>query len=249
MKKYIAMFSAVLLITLISGCFYTSEDYLIRYEQFLNYSLGEFEIVIDGEIESWDVSPKTWKVWELQYTHQSGEVRDFRFTNLSSNFGRIVLHHAILNTGYEIEREIARQYFEDEELVEIVVLQSDFYNIQAVSQISLLQIMGRNRTGGSRTDVINRRNGLRLYAITPQELVSNWNVTFGISVFIRDNEIYEYMIDQTKEMVRTLSAYLEQDQVEVFFRFRDWDFDGEIPFEDFHLIYSRETDNFEVVSD
>jgi len=53
---------------------------------------------------------------------------------------------------------------------------------------------------------------LRLNTITAQELVSDWGVVFGISVAVRDYEIYEYMIEQTKEMVRTMSSYLEQDQ-------------------------------------
>jgi len=255
MKKYVAFFLAVLLIIFNSRPAPTfSEDYLIRYGRFLNYSFGEFAVVVDGEIESlWEISPKTWTVWELQYIHQNGEERNFRFSrnnNLNgtnySYFGRQVLRHAMLNVGYKIEKEIARQYFMDEELVDIVVLQDNSFNTQVVRQNSVVQIMGRFPISRRRADVLNHRNGLRLYSITSQELVSEWDVEFGISLIIRDYENYEEMIGQLKEMTRAMSAYLEQDQVQIFVRFRDSNFDDAPSFNDFRGIYNRKTETFEI---
>ena len=230
----------------------------------MNYSLGEFEILIDGEFrDAYPVSPKTWLVWELQYTHQNGEIRNFNFSDTrhhhTTGFGRLVLGHATFNIGYELEREIARQYFIDEPLVELSVRVSHSLHGTDGNPNSVVQIIGVNNAERTNfqyafnncpySHVINPRTGLRLSTITAQELVSDWGVTFGVSVAVRDYDIYEYMIEQTKEMVRTMSAHLEQDQVEIRFRFRDHDFGGEPPFEDFQLIYCREADSFETVSD
>ena len=263
MKKCFAISLAIALAILISGCFNTSEDYLIRYERFLNYSLGEFEVIIDGELrDAYPVSPKTWLVWELQYTHQNGEIRNFSFSDTrhhTTGFGRLVLRHATFNVGDEIEREIARQYFIDEPLVELSVRASHSFHGMDGNPNSVVEIIGVSSVERTNTQsvfnlapyahVINSRTGLRLSTITAQELVSDWGVNFGISVAVRDYDIYEYMIEQTKEMIRAMSAYLEQDQVEIRFRFRDHDFEGDPPFEDFQLIHCREADNFEMVSD
>ena len=264
MKMYVVISLITVIVFLVSGCFNTTENYLARYERFLNYSLGEFEVIIDGELrDAGDVSPKTWHEWIVEYTHQNGEEHQFQFTNNASkngntaDFGRLVLRHATLNIGDEIEREIAKQYFIDEPLVELSVRASHSFHGMDGNPSSVVEIIGVSSVESTNTQsalnldpyahVINSRTGLRLNTITAQELVTDCGVNFGISVAVRDYEIYEYIIEQTKEMVRTMSAYLEQDQVEIRFRFRDHDFDGEPPFEDFQLIYCRETDNFEEV--
>jgi len=237
-----------------------AENYLVKYERFLSYSLGEFEVIIDGELRDAEpVSPKSWLVWELEYMHESGEVFNFFFSDTrhhyGTGFGRTVLHHATAIGLYEITEEVARSYFKDEPLIELTtMIWQNFHGTTGNpnSEIQIIGVMNNDRSHFQDAlrvcpyaHVINPRTGLRLYSITAQELVSDWGVSFGISVAVRDYEIYEYMIEQTKAMVRTLAAYLDQDQMEIRFRFRDHDFEQEAPFEDFQLIYHRETDHFE----
>lgn len=247
-NKYIAFFLLTIFVTVnLRPVPASSSDYLIRYQQFLNYSLKAFEVLVDGEVQGWDVSPKTWMVWELQYTHENGDERNLRLSRgtgivpgSTPVFGRQVLHHALIHAGIDIKQDVARQYFPDEALVDMTVLYSQFFNTQVVRSNSNLIIMGRINNG-CYTCVSHPRNGLKLYSVTAQALVSDWDVEFAVALTIRDDAMYEEMVEQLKAMTRTLANDLSQDEVEIFVRFRS----GEADLEDLHLIYNRQDDDFE----
>jgi len=241
LKKCIAFLIVVSLFTFFSGCSDHGEDYLRRYQRFLSYSLGEHQVIIDGEIRTFgEPAPKhkTYRIWELEFTRQNGEERNFWFTD--GDFARQVLSYAIYIARGDIKREVASRYF-DEELIVTGRMPIDSANIIVPRADTVVLVLGRidlDRYSFSR--VSNSRNGLRLYSITPQELVSDWGVLFSVSVSTSDYENYADILEQFKALTRTLADYLEQDEMQVFFTLRGND---EISFRG---IYNRQADTFEV---
>ncbi|MCL2367695.1 MAG: hypothetical protein FWC72_01755 [Oscillospiraceae bacterium] len=240
MNKFIPIFLGVLLLL----CSNRQADYLIRYQRFLGHSLGDYQVIIDGEIRTFgEPAPewKTYKLWELQFTRQNGEARTFRFVD--GEFPRQVLAHAIDIAREEIKSEVASQYF-DEGLIDIHRMPIHSANVIIPGRETVVLIPGYVDFGYSFAPVANPRNGLRLYSVTPQELVADWGVRFGVSVYTRDYENYADILERFKALTRTLADYLEQDETQVFFTLRG---NGEDTDEiRFRGVYHRQTDTFAV---
>lgn len=243
---YIAACIITLLIVLDARLFssFFTDDYLVRYERFLKYSLGDFVVIRDSE----DHTYVRFDVWELQYTHQNGNSGTFHFSNWEgTHFRNYVSNHARSTAGAHLESEIATQYFTN--------VSSRVISVHPAEEVARsvyrwhwgdddVTILVTEITRSHQ--VLNHRSGLRLHSITPQELVSDWGVSFDISVVVHNYSSYERMIEQLKGMTRTLSAYLEQDETRIFFTIHDND---EAPFDvseiNFSGTYYRQTDTFE----
>ena len=267
MKKYAAFFPALGALLIVSFIGYIGYfayfDYMQnhlrrhqdigRYERFLSYSLGEFEIITAGEIRSAGGDPnwKEWMEWEIQFTRQNGKERNFLFTD-QNPFGWSVLNHAMSMAREDIQREVASQYFSIEELTDgsgRMLSNSTWGNVVSPGAGTVVSVFGSHPNTRQLVScpqfydrVLNARNGLRLYSVTPQELVSDWGFIFQVVVQTDDFENYADLIERFKAMTRTLATYLEQDQIQISFRF-------DPPGMSFGGIYNRQTDTFETMID
>jgi len=218
-----------------SGCTrHFEEDYLDKFGPYINYSLGEFEIIANGESRSseWASIPiaVTYKSWTLQYERQNGEVSTFTFNNYSGNdifdFGRDVIRHAAAIGAHDIRQGIARDYFLPEELdiywgipFELGNLLNWQFRLNGLNGVSfVLQPPSDDyfrETGFAY--VLNPQNGLQFHSITPQELVADWGFALCVSVVSQDYERYEDVIERLKAISRALADNLELEQCKVRF--------------------------------
>ena len=207
-------------------------DYLRRYGDFLNYSLGDFT-VLEKRTRNAGVLYRSW-VWDLQFTRQNGEERIFRIDNNQPLHSSIIWGGA-LGIMRDSLQSIASNYFTLEELQ------------RESSSDTRVFLWSGPRERIPSTLVLDPQNGLQLYSVTSQELVANWGFALEVECRTCDWENYTNLIKRLKTMTRTLSAYLEQD--EILLRFILSDSQG-FTLEDisFGGIYNRQTDTFKTLA-
>jgi len=179
-------------------------NYLRRYEAYLAYSLGDFTVLGQRFRSSGTLNRSI--EWQLQFTRQNGETRLFTVDN-----GQALAQSVVWGGAQGIIQDAlagkAAGYFAPEELDR---------DTQTPTQIFLWTgPIGDRRSDNSR--VIDPQSGLRLYSVSPQELVAHWGFNLDIDVRSRDYANRADIIDRLKEMTRTMAAYLEQDDVIVRF--------------------------------
>ena len=249
MKKLAFFLLSLVLVAFFAGCFIFDflEDYYNRNRQFLSYSLGEYEIIVNDERTNGPHPYQTKRVWELQFTRQNGEEGQFRFVSCSFTNPRFytqVVSSAIWMARDDIHRELANRYFAEEELTAA----AGTHTRDLPVRVELgPEAPWFDRSIISSARVLNRQNGLRLYSVTPQELVFDWGVRFRIIVRVYIDEDYAEVFERLQAMTRTLSDYLGQDQIRI--RLVQWNFtsggNGTFHRTMFCMTYNRETGTFE----
>ena len=246
-------------------------DYLEKYSDFLNYSLGDFTVVIDGELRPRPYPHRAeHRSWLLLYTRHDGELRGFIFDNSSS------FDFAVVTEAQRIAATSVIQISDDfinlhDYLREYLHGSPSFHGhspMRLESQLSHLHPVGiREVTWSFWSDEhhgherITPLTGIRLSSITPAELVSDWGFVLSISVVSTDIDNRMDTVKTVDAMVRAFSEYFNQDQIEVTFRlsnsyfcFDSWErrtFDGfaDDDFIDLFYVwlYDRQSDSFETL--
>ena len=245
MKKYLALLLMTLILISLAACSTTRHTTNVyrSYRDFLSYSLGEYEIieertrrVTDGPIIGSSVE---YRIWELEYERQNGEVSVFQFNNRSGSIAWDFIRHAEEIVAEDLMREIINDSFEPASLRDITVL---------------VQIQGAipwEERDRSFTRELDSQTGLRLYSVTPQELLDDWNATIRVEARgYYDHGNYMSTIESLEAVTRVLADYLELDRIEVRFALF-MSRQNLTPRRDvsFHGYYNRETDTFEIQTD
>jgi len=205
--------------------------------------LGDYEVVRSGEFEthiprSFTVPAYTVinKTWLLRYERENGEVRNLFLTTERLFIENIILEVDRIGSSHLIN-EIASNYFVLCDYSEL----SEFGFTEASTNVFISFREPDNLRG-----ILNPRTGIRLYSVTPRELIDDWGFTFRVYVAIEEKEDYENVIERFEAMVRSLAAYLQQDRIDVRFRLRRGDFTTcDISFVGY---FDAQTDSFETQS-
>jgi len=227
MKKFITFLLVIcLILSLVAACSVATGDlglftanYRRQYNDFLRYSLGDFESVSsrwEYQGGSFTIGGRTrlFREWEIQFTRHNGEMRTLHFNN-RNNIAEGVIGLARIIGESDI-RNIVNYYFPPDGPTQISFWLS-FRGIMWLDSSSIL----------------DPQTGLQLYSVTPQELLNDWDFIIS-TITVRSRQDVS---EQFEAMMRTLSEYLAQDQVQ----FRFISVNANI---DFRGFYDRLTDTF-----
>ena len=233
--KLLAAFLAFVLLTFLVGCNVIWFRNTVRnYNDFLSFSLGEFEVT-NSEWQRrrnyWGFIPAGWiryRVWEVEYRLYTGEVRSLSINNRPGGFSldMAVIGQAGSIAEQQIIQDVPSGFFTDDERAPEGVVSIYFPSFQF-------------ETTPVVTDL---QSGIRLRYITPQELVADWGVTFRLRATIRDHNMHHEITDRLKEMTRYLAVYLGQNRIFIEVTSRGDDADLS-----FRGHYCKQTDTFDVV--
>jgi len=208
MKKYV-IFLLVILLLILSTIGYIgitssefipyTEDYLEQYRDFLQYSLGDFELLHEGTGgENFFGTAWEWQTWHVQFVHQNGEENTFFFSN-HEPMGLAVARHA--------------EQIGNAQLTELTDAMGG--HLAALDHVNSISISLHFQ--GQAAQLTDPQSGLRLsYPITWQTLLEDWDFMLRIAVRSR-SETYPEALAEMKELVRALAHDTEQDQIEVHF--------------------------------
>jgi len=211
MKRIIVLLTA-LLIPLLAACTTRitehNVNYLEIYGDFLSYSLGDFALLseeVDRRISPGGV--EEFKAWTVQFVHQNGEEMQFQFGNA-------------LSMRYYVARHAER--------FGVSVLSREFglaNNPNVFLQMRFQHDVPREYRDYSR--LVAPQSGLRLYSMTPQELVEYWGFALSVSVHNQESEqgAEALELEHAKELVRELADYIQHDEVSLSFVISAYDSD------------------------
>jgi len=228
MKRLITFIIVVLLLPTLFGCVRYTENTLRRNRDFLRFSLGDYVVVSEVDHKYRGPAPGyiDWKSWQVQYTRESGEEITFNFDNRArQGFGWWVVHHASEIGSDALVNGIASSYFPPE------VWGSRGLQLQPLIFPPFGLNLPEDRLDNTpENDAISRaldlQNGLQLYSVTPQELVTDWgfrlDISLSYSLYLEyaspeDDEDVAEVIERFKAMTRTLADYLDLEQVTLRF--------------------------------
>jgi len=209
MKRIIVLLTALLILPLAACTTRITEhnaDYLEIYSDFLTHSLGNFELLSEGVDRR--ISPggvEEFRAWTVQFVHQNGEEMQFQFGNaLSMRY--YVAQYAERFGISELSREFG-------------LANNPYVFIQMRFQYDV----PREYRDYSR--LVAPQSGLRLYSMTPQELVEYWGFVLSVSVHNQESEQDAEALKHAKELVRDLADYVQQDKVSLSFVTSTYDSD------------------------
>ena len=219
MKRNIAFLLVVSALVFLVGCVERTtfnNNHFREYRSFLDYSLGDFQFIEErtgrtsqGEL-SFGIQSYRFRIWELEYERQNGEISTFIFNNrasMSSQVKAAAIEIAQEDISDVISTYISRDQFE---IVPSFVGAIGF-SPRAFTEVVLN--IGLEDTG---TDILDSETGLQLYSATTQSLMNNWGL--GLSgIEIRQPITPSASGTQNLlAMARPLSAYTRQDEVFTF---------------------------------
>jgi len=198
MRKFLVCLGAILAFSL-AACDNVQEfdaDFLEIYNDFLRYSLGDFDLVHEGtDGDRFHRSVSRWRIWALRFEDEDGEERYFTFNNISQN-------HFIRSVIYQAQRIGASQFLGE---VDAANHRNVFHSLRFQSDIPFAYREYER--------LIDPQSGIRLSSVTWRELMEDWGFAVSVRVHSRDADMLEF----TKELVRVLSDYVAQDYVDVEF--------------------------------
>lgn len=243
--KYKKLFIALLLVffgplLLVVGCFYVlvitepypqrpvtrfTDDYLVMYEDFLQHSLGDFEVI--GHGERWNSSSNTYSLWwEVEFIDETGAVRTFLFSN-GSRMGSFVTGASMRHFGRDmLAYEVREELLEESDYLEriSVALRFQYDRLERDVDFSLLT---------------NPTYGIQLSKNwTAQQLLDEWDFNLYINLVSWTYDL-ETAIYEMETTIRTFADYFNQNVV--YGTFTIW-LDGERHFNRF--VYEREANQF-----
>ncbi|MNO45084.1 hypothetical protein D3C76_353410 [compost metagenome] len=243
MKKRLLCTILLCLALFIGGCSeHYKADYIKKFDSYLKYSLGDFE-VIDSETIEWRGDPLptkgTGKWWAIAFTDDLGIEREFEFRNFgysrggdSSNFGFAVMEYAIGLCKEQIIADVLLQHFEPDQ----IGYQENSTNDPKTS-VSLLQEYPSN---DNYAKFVDKKKGIQLKSIQPKELINDWGVSyrFNFETLIDDEEQTKEFIVKVEQVLRDYAKYVDNyDLLPV-------EIDGENYEDGYYGTYNKETDAF-----
>ena len=264
-KKAAPFLVAILLLLFLAGCATRhTENYLRTYRDFLNYSLGDFEVIYDGTDsvhQQWRGTTDTYRLWHLQYMRENGEEKEFRFNNMNNMYESVIRTAGNIGSDSLINSDMVHNYFSEAEFgldhsqptsVVFYMRPAADLPIQRTWQSAPRPADIEYAQPADPSAVTDSENGLQLSSVTSKQLVDDWGLTLQVYVTHRGEEDYADVVERLQAMLRTLSTYLGQDYIEVDLRAcggqlgNERDVDPEIAWElSFSGYYNRITDSFE----
>lgn len=251
MRRSICLLLLIILLTLVTiGCSeHYKADFLKKFDSYLQYSLGEFEVIDKQEIK-WRADPLpvsgTGLQWVVNFTDDRGIERDFKFRNYGytqggdpSNFGYAVMEYAMSLGKEQIITDVLLKYFHPDE----IGLQEDRTNETKTSVL----VMNEYPLKGDDyyANFVHPKKGLQLKLIHPKQLVQEW----GASYRFKFNTIIDDDDDQMKELIAKIEQALRD-----YAKYVD-DYDllpvevqGENYDDGYYGTYNKETDTFAWIS-
>lgn len=165
-----------------------------RYNSFLHYSLGDFELMENLRI----LSKTQYSGWIATFTHQNGMEMQFGFSN-HGHFGEQVAWSAGIIGISELANSI--ELMGHPNVFVTMHYQDDF-------------------SRGRFPQLINTRNGIRLSTITLQELVDDWGLTIYVQGHYNESQNGAKMLEITKKLVQAIAGQLMLDSIN--FEFIEW---------------------------
>lgn len=243
-KGILLLFMLLTFIT--AGCTeHYKTDYLKKFDSYLHYSLGEFEVTDKQEIK-WRADPLplsgTGLRWAVSFTDDRGIAREFEFRNYGytqggdqSNFGYAVMEYAMALGREQIIDDVLLKYFRQDEIG------IDEYRTNETKTSVLVKLERPFKDDDDYANFVHPKKGLPLKSIHPKQLIHDWGASYSFT--------FDTLIEDDDDQMAELIAKIEQVLREYMKYVDHYDLlptqvDGE-NFEDgFHGTYNKETDSF-----
>lgn len=251
MRRYICLLLLIILLALVTiGCSeHYKTDFLKKFDSYLQYSLGEFEVIDKQEIK-WRADPLpvsgTGIQWVVNFTDDRGIEREFKFRNYGytqggdpSNFGYAVMEYAVSLGKEQVITDVLLKYFHPEE----IGLQENRTNETKTSVL----VMNEYPLKGDDyyVNFVHPKKGLQLKSIHPKQLVQEWGASYGFkfnTIIDDDDDQMKELIAKIEQALRDYAKYVDDyDLLPVEVQGENYD-DG------YYGTYDKETDTFTWIS-
>jgi len=204
------------------------DDHLEIYQDFLQHSLGDFELLEYG-VRSRDSGMVRYRWWRVQFIDENGEDQVFTFDTRPM--------------AWQVAEAAASQV-DEEELATLAIdlRENHLENSEHLSEITLSVRFqnGLRVHEGDWEQLLDPNDGLQLSTlITAQSLMEEWG--FYPTVEIRSRSESSDAIEEMEMFMRDLADYFNQDIILVTFTRTRWLLSDRDPE---HFTYDRQTDSF-----
>ncbi|MEK4510454.1 hypothetical protein [Paenibacillus sp. FSL K6-2524] len=219
-------------------------DFLKKFDSYLSYSLGDFEVV-DAETIKWRADPLPVRGsglrWVLAFTDDRGFDREFTFKNYGytqggdqSNFGYAVMEYAMNLCEEQITTDVLLKYFHTDE----IGLQEYRTN---ETKISVALINEYPPKGDDYyANFVDPQKGLQLKSIHPKQLINDWGASYNFlfhTLIDNDDQMKEFMA-KIELVLRDYAKYVNN------YDLLPIEVNGENYEDGYHGTYNKETDSF-----
>jgi len=214
MKKYIKTFFIILVIvTILFGIrdilspqgFLTRTrirtDFLRQYNDYLQYSLGDFKLLNSGEGLVCTSTNLSARWWSVQFIDENSVEQTFSFSNLHS-MGSNVARHVGSNASKALSNHVVAHYLTNLDHLSSITTRLEFQ----ADQLRHLRDYYR---------LVDLHNGIQLkYFLDASTLLHEWDFNF-IDLTISSNSEYSFeeVLEEVEELIRNIAIYLELDSL------------------------------------
>ena len=178
-------------------------DFLSLYDDYLQYSLGDFKLLDSGEDIFCDSTNISVLWWSVEFIDETGKEQTFSFSNFN-RMGNSVARHV-----GDIASEALSNYIEDHCLITLDHL-SEIYTRLAfqADQYRYSHLRDYDR-------LIDLQNGIQLrYFLDAHTLLHEWDFNFRDLTISSDSEYtFEEVFEEVEELIRSIAIYLELDSL------------------------------------
>lgn len=244
-NRYAALFWLCLIPFLLTACTqHYKSDYIREFDAYLDYSLGEYEVVEKEKIQ-WRADPLPTKGtgywWLLTFKDDRSIEREFEFRNYgyssggdAANFGYAVMDYAVDLGQEQIVSDVLLAHFQPEEIG------WDAYQTNSSHLSAVVHQEHITRDSEYYASFVDAKKGLQLKSIRPEQLVNDWGVLYKFEFFtsIENEEKMKQLIAKAEAVLRDYAQYVDNyDLLPVELR-------GEETGDGYYGTYDRETDSF-----
>jgi len=220
----------------------------VRFGSFLNYSLGDYTRV--EREKKGDAFGHHIVIWTLEYQRVNGEsdritliLRSGSRSNMERHFSNVFIYHGTNMVMDDLLRESVERHFsvtEESRTALIHSIRRHFY-IEDYENMGLTVRIGFGERSRSlpldASRVLDRRNGIQLYSLTPYILFNEWESILEISLYSHNHDVsLNYLQERFEALVRDVSQSYHIPVVKANLRHGETRFIG---------YYFLETDAFE----
>lgn len=237
----------ILPLLFMTGCSkHYKTDFLNKFDSYLEYSLGDFEVIVNKEKIEWRGDPLpvsgTGLRWVVAYTDDGGSQREFEFLNYgyteggdASNFGYAVMEYA-MNLGRErITQDVLLQYFQPDE----IGVPEDETNEPETSVLLIFEYPPKGDDEYAR--FVDPRQGLQLKSLHPKQLIHEWGASYNFKFrtsLIDDEDQAKQFIAKIEQVLRDYMKYVDSDDL-LPIEIHDKDYE-----DGYRGTYDKKTDSF-----
>lgn len=244
-RSFYILLLFIMLSYFMAGCSeHYKTNFIKKFDSYLQYSLGEFEVVSEEEIK-WRANPVpvsgTGLRWVVAFTDDRGFNREFEFLNYgytqggdASNFGYAVMEYAMELGKEQIIADVLLKYFRPDEIG------LEEYKTNETKTSVLLKNERPPKGDDYYANFVNPQKGLQLKSIHPKQLTNEWGASysFRFNTLIDDEDQLKELIAKIEQVLRDYTKYVDNDDllpIEV---------DGDNYEDGYRGTYHKETDSF-----